>query len=216
MDTLSHIVNKYNLTVGRLHFDGTPPIEIPNMGRNNLAELFGELGYKVGAEIGTERGLFAEVMCKANPGVKLFCIDAWRVYPGYRDYQNTGILEGRHAQAQTRLSPYNVELINAYSMDAVKDFADNSLDFVYIDANHEYPWVTEDVIHWSKKVRSGGIVSGHDYYTSAIKDSRCQVIPAIKGYTEAYRINPWFLVGTKAKTPGLIRDNSRSWFWVKE
>ena len=48
-------------------------------------------------------------------------------------------------------------------MDAVKDFADRSLDFVYIDANHEPQFVEEDIREWSKKVKVGGIVSGHDY-----------------------------------------------------
>jgi hypothetical protein len=72
------------------------------------------------------------------------------------------------------------------------------------------------MIEWSKKVRSGGIVSGHDFYQSTRKDSRCHVMPAVIGYTWAYRIQPWFILGTKAKTPGLVRDTLRSWFWVRE
>jgi hypothetical protein len=38
-------------------------------------------------------------------------------------------------------------------MDALNDFEDDSLDFVYIDGNHEFPYVAEDLFHWSKKVR---------------------------------------------------------------
>ena len=49
-------------------------------------------------------------------------------------------------------------------MDAVVDVADESLDFVFIDADHKYVSVCEDIREWSKKVRIGGIVSGHDYY----------------------------------------------------
>ncbi len=48
-------------------------------------------------------------------------------------------------------------------MDALEDFEDNSLDFVYIDGDHNFKHISEDIYEWTKKVRSGGIVSGHDY-----------------------------------------------------
>jgi hypothetical protein len=46
---------------------------------------------------------------------------------------------------------------------AADRFKWGELDFVYIDANHEYEHVLEDVRAWAPKVRAGGIVSGHDY-----------------------------------------------------
>jgi predicted O-methyltransferase YrrM len=46
---------------------------------------------------------------------------------------------------------------------AADDFLDNSLDFVYIDAGHRFDDVVQDIIKWTKKVRKGGIISGHDY-----------------------------------------------------
>lgn len=53
--------------------------------------------------------------------------------------------------------------IHAGSQDAVKKFEDNSLDFVYIDAEHSYKAVKEDIKEWMPKVKSGGIIAGHDY-----------------------------------------------------
>ncbi len=211
MDSLAYIVEKY-----KLDLQHPSPIEIPNVGRNTLAALFGELGFKVGAEVGTEKGIYADILCSSNVGVKLYCVDAWECYVGYRDYLDPKVLADAYETAKKRLKPYNVELIREYSMDAVKHFPDGSLDFVYIDANHEFPWVVQDVFYWSKKIRRGGIVSGHDYYRSIAKSSRCHVVAAIDGFTTAYKVYPWFLLGTKAKVPGQIRDNSRSWFWVKE
>ena len=67
MDTLAYILNKYNLNGAR-----RLPVEIPDTGRDTLAAIFGELGFKVGVEIGTERGKYAEVLCKSNPGVQLY------------------------------------------------------------------------------------------------------------------------------------------------
>jgi hypothetical protein len=49
------------------------------------------------------------------------------------------------------------------SEEAHKDIPDNSLDFVYIDGNHQYESVIEDIGFWEPKVRDGGLLAGHDY-----------------------------------------------------
>ncbi len=51
------------------------------------------------------------------------------------------------------------------SENAVVQFADSSLDFVFIDGNHTYPAVKNDIKLWTPKIRSGGILSGDDYNT---------------------------------------------------
>ena len=50
-----------------------------------------------------------------------------------------------------------------YSVDAAKLFDDRSLDLVFIDANHTYEHVKEDIEAWYPKIRDGGILSGHDF-----------------------------------------------------
>ena len=211
MDTLKYILEKYKLQPNRM------PTEIPNMGRADLPTLFNELGFKIGAEIGVLAGEYSELLCKGIPGLHLNGIDAWKIYwPDYRDYKVQSRLDAEYELAIKRLAPYAVKIIRKMSMKAVEQFDDGSLDFVYIDGNHEYPFVTLDLIHWSKKVRTGGIVAGHDYYETKAKNSRCHVIPALQGYVRAYKIWPWFVIGTKAMNPGETRDRSRSWMFVKE
>ena len=77
-------------------------------------------------------------------------------------------------------------------MDAVKDFADGSLDFVYIDGHHGFKYVAEDIWEWHKKVKKGGIVAGHDYFTLN-KDPRhpyCNhVKEVVDAYVKAFRID---------------------------
>lgn len=210
MDTLTYIQNKF-----KLDLNGKMPIEIPNVGRDNLPQWYKELGFTVGAEVGTEQGVYAETMCKANPGVKLYCIDAWKAYRGYRDHTRQEKLDLFYEITKERLAPYNCELIRAFSMDAVKQFKDESLDFVYIDGNHDFINVVQDVYYWSKKVRKGGIIAGHDYIDRRDELAHVQVRQAILGYTDAYKIKPWFVIGLQAKIEGMIRDSSRSWMWVK-
>lgn len=210
MKTLDYITQRYNLTI-----PVKSPLDIPGIGRNDLALLFTELGFKRGVELGTERGVYAEILCQANPGLKLACVDSWTAYRGYRDHVSQDKLDGFYFDTQDKLSRYNVEMVRMFSRDALHLFEDKSLDFVYIDANHELPFVIFDIIEWSKKVRPGGIVSGHDYYRSKRVDSKNHVVEAVHAYTSAYRIHPWFILGSKDKAPGMTRDDSRSWMWVK-
>ncbi len=57
----------------------------------------------------------------------------------------------------------NIIKIRKTSVEASKDFADQSLDAVYIDAEHDEDSVREDIKTWRRKIKPGGILSGHDY-----------------------------------------------------
>ncbi len=126
--------------------------------RIELAQLFADLGFKVGAEIGVFAGYYSEILCKTIPGLKLHSIDTW-ADPSTRSAKV-------YAQAKERLAPYGVKIIKGASVAEAPSFKDQSLDFVYIDGNHAYESVKEDIEAWTPKVRAGGIVSGDDYYVT--------------------------------------------------
>jgi hypothetical protein len=46
---------------------------------------------------------------------------------------------------------------------AVENWPNGEVDVVYIDANHDYEYVLNDIDSWSKKIKKGGIIAGHDY-----------------------------------------------------
>ena len=207
--------------------------EIPNCIREELPQFFKEQGFKVGVEIGTARGLFAEEFGKA--GLTLYCVDPWDNYPDYeydKSGGTTGDLEVQYQEAVKRLAPYsNCKIIKKTSMEALKDFEDESLDFVYIDGNHGFKYVTEDIFEWSKKVKKGGIISGHDYiYTSRpFDDVHAKYV--VDAYTKAFRIKFHILgrsrIGEHKKIKrngvnilinkeGEIRNPFRSWLWRKQ
>lgn len=209
MNTLDYIVNKY-----KLDLSAKSPIEIPDIGRNGLAELFRELGFKVGAEIGVLEGEYSEILCKSNPKAKLYSIDPWRPQQGYTDFTKKETFKKAFEKTRARLSRYNCEIIKKLSLEAVKDFADESLDFVYIDGNHSFQACTNDIVEWSKKVKQGGIISGHDYIRHR-KPTNIHVYEVVKGYTEAYNIRPWFLLAAKSVINGVISGEERTYLWVK-
>lgn len=203
MNTLNHILNKYAIDT-----HAPSPIFIPGAKRSDLAKLFAELKFKVGAEIGVERGVFSERLCLDNPGIKLSCIDSWKVDNECPEYGSQHQLDRYYDQAKIRLAPYKCKIIKKSSLEAVKDFSPKSLDFVYIDANHRYNFVIDDIAYWSKIVKPGGIVSGHDYVAQNMSHSiKYDVIEATQTYTSNHHIQPWFVFSG---------ERSASWFWVKK
>jgi hypothetical protein len=213
VDTLQRIVELWP----QLDLSQPSPIEIPNTDRwHSLVTLFRDLHFTTGVEVGTERAIFAKRICVTNPQLHLYCIDPWQAYRGYREHVSQSKLDAFYDEAKWRLEPFNATLIRKFSVDAAKDFADESLDFVYIDANHNLLHVVQDLYAWVPKVKRGYLVCGH-YYIERINSSMgMHVIPAIHAYTHAFRINKWFVLGRKEVVKGELREKPRSWFWVKE
>lgn len=180
--------------------------------RVDLALMFKEKGFTVGAEIGVFAGQFSEILCQNIPELKLYCIDAWKVYGGYRDYKFEKTLTKAYETAKARLIPYDVRIIQQFSMNAVKEFADESLDFVYIDGNHDYKYVRQDIGAWTRKVKLGGIVSGDDYCVTSAGDTG--VIRAVHDFIKEYpqydlQVTPWDIDHPQ-------EDNRQpQWFFIK-
>lgn len=195
MDSLKYIIDKFQIDLNQ-----KSPIHLPIDKYTGLPNLFKDLGFKIGAEIGVARGKYSKWLChqmrRSKP--KLFLVDPYLAYQDFGIYADQAGQDMRYKEAQARVAKYNCEFIKKPSMEAVKDFNDNSLDFVYIDANHTFEFVVNDIAEWSKKVRVGGIVSGHDY-----SQHMFEVKGALDAWTSVRKIKPWFLT------------NHRNWFYVK-
>lgn len=220
MTTLQRVCDFFHINITPiLERKSRLPIEIPNTGRDQLADCFGAIGLKEGAEIGVERGNYSEQLCQRNPGLHLHCVDAWAAYAGYREHVSQEKLDDFFTSTQARLAAHHVTFHRGFSVPVANDFADNSLDFVYVDAAHDLINVINDLHAWIPKVRPGGIVSGHDYCLRSSKDGRgavpVHVVEAVTAWTQSYHIYPWFVLGTKAILDNEVRDRPRSWFWIK-
>lgn len=178
-------------------------------GRQDLAALFAALGFTRGAEIGVWAGAYAETLCQANPRLRLIGVDAWAAYDGYDDPKNHAArLEAAYRDARTRLRPYHCDLRRMTSLAAAQTVPDGSLDFVYLDGNHGTAHVLSDLAAWTPKVRSGGIVSGHDYEVQKIH-AHLHVREAVDTFTATRGIAPvYVLARAEKKTPP-------SFLWVQ-
>lgn len=213
-NTLNYILKKYNITLGHEYF-----IDVPEMtgASKDLASLFAELGFKRGAEIGTDQGEYAEVLLKTIPNLKLFCVDPWQAQayaPGEQPEsgEDQAFFDKRYQETLDRLNGYKLIIYKLTSMEALSAFNDNSLDFVYIDGNHDFLNVTQDIHFWLKKVRPGGIISGHDYCKYPFRKYN-HVKKVVQAYAQSYNLLPVF--ATMQDRKGLKRDRFRSWFIVK-
>jgi hypothetical protein len=62
-----------------------------------------------------------------------------------------------------KVNDHRFKIIRKKSNLAYLDFENNSIDAVYIDGNHSYEAVMEDIKYWSPKVKEGGLLIGDDY-----------------------------------------------------
>lgn len=203
--------------------EGDNPRKIRAMNREGLYQLFAKLGYKTGCEIGLEKGKNAVTMYNNIPGLKLYGVDSYRqhpqasyIYHAEIRHWNQDYLNRIKAQAEGRMKGRNFVLLEDFSEDATKKVEDNSLDFVYIDADHSYDMVMQDIIVWGRKIRKGGIVSGHDYYYNKDKPGRrAKVTQAVNDYTKIHDIK-FFITNEDHSHNRKLGDFYPSWFWFKQ
>lgn len=186
------------------------PIVTPASRWHDIGHMLNALKFEKGVEIGVYKGVFTQTLARRAPNMKLYGVDAWTTYDGYLDYPPGDLESVGYPQAVERASRYpNVELIKGWSKDVAPRFEDGSLDFMYLDANHTYPCVKEDLALWVSKVRVGGIVMGHDYFETANR-RRLQhldfgVIPAVNEWVADHNIQHLFTT----------TDSYPSWYFVQ-
>ena len=125
-----------------------------------------DLGIK-GVEVGTFKGEFAkQILDSTDIDLKLFMVDVWMgLGDEYKDASNHNIHTTAYADTMKSIEghEHRAIMIRTDSLRGSMMFEDRSLDFVYIDANHAYDYVVEDIKLWYPKVKHGGYLMGHDY-----------------------------------------------------
>ena len=135
--------------------------------RSDLINVFNNnIVNNLGIEVGTYAGDFAKEILNTYTG-KLFLVDTWRHHTddSYIDIANKIDFKEIYTKCSDNIKGYEDRcfMLKIDSKNASNLFDDDSLDFVYIDANHKYEAVKEDISCWFPKIRKGGILSGHDY-----------------------------------------------------
>lgn len=134
-------------------------------------------------EVGSWKGWSTQVIAtiiKPHHG-HIFAVDNWRGSDGdwnvqaAKDHDIFSIF--RYNMTQLNLMDIIHPLV-MNSMDAAAIFKDNSVDMIFIDANHRYTYTHDDITEWGKKLKEGGVICGHDcerYYTQLTPGEKQQV-----------------------------------------
>ncbi len=161
---------------------------------------------KVGAEIGVMGGHMTLKVLDLIPSIKTYyAIDPWQWYPTYKDslaecsdtehFNNQEKMDEKFKLFKKRIEKYRnkVKILRMFSNEAAGHIKDRSLDFVFIDGNHSYEYVKEDIQLYLPKVKKNGLIGGHDYD-----------YPGIEGVKKA--VDEFF-------NP-IVEDNNTWWHYV--
>ena len=136
---------------------------------NHRDDLINSLNSRIpngkGVEIGVFKGDFSKNIL-TNWNGTLYMVDVWRPLGGeYEDSSNHSEHKDAYQQTMDNIRGFEDRgiMIRGTSKVTSEIFEDESLDFIFIDANHAYDFVVEDINLWFPKLKKGGIFSGHDY-----------------------------------------------------
>ena len=119
-------------------------------------------------EVGSWKGMSSVFMAveivNSKKSIKFDCIDLWgtdpsKVYADKKDLYHTFI---------KNIEPVKhiINPIVSNSWEAASLYEDHSLDFVWLDAGHDYEDIKKDIAAWYPKVKIGGTIAGHDFTTA--------------------------------------------------
>jgi hypothetical protein len=136
----------------------------------------------IGAEIGTAKGDFAKDILDTIRPKKLYLIDSWET--DEENYGNEALIRRRFVK---EISKGLVFVKRGKSLPELRKFSDNSLDWVYIDTNHNYKLTKNELIESKRIVKNTGFIAGHDYVTGAWLDRiRFGVVEAVNEFCVKY------------------------------
>lgn len=138
-----------------------------------------------GVEIGVLFGEFSRHILSNWPG-KLFMIDPWiqQSPKVYCDGCNAVDLDNAMEKATAAVKEFGDRAViaRAMSIDAAAHFEDGQLSFAYLDGNHSFDSVTADLRAYWGKIKSGGVMAGHDFYERHTDYHDCGVETAVREF----------------------------------
>ena len=149
------------------------------------------------AEIGMFKGQSTQLILDNFDVKKYIAIDPFENYDEYHEESiEPHLSEDLYSEMLKKFSEYpNIYIKKDYAHNVVNNIKDQSLDVCYIDGNHAYKYVLQDIIDWFPKIKEGGILMGDDI---VVKDVR----KALHAYFGDLTYDLWM--------------GKRGWFVMKE
>lgn len=150
---------------------------------------------EVGTWCGRSAAYMAVEIVNSGKKIDLYCVDTWKGSPApqYQEIVRRGsVFDAFMRSMKDGGVSHVVNPLVSDSADAASFFPDGSLDFVFIDASHDFDGVRRDVAAWLPKVRLGGIFAGHDAGCPGLLNAVSAYVPraevAIRGASWFHRV----------------------------
>ncbi len=146
-----------------------------------------------GIELGVEEGRTAEAMLACFPRLRLTAVDCWTCGTHTTDWTQEQ-QDNNLVSAMLRIRQYRsrVRLLMQTTDDAVHQLRRGRYDFVFLDANHSKEGVAADLKNYSRLLRKGGFICGHDYGGVGDGTGRFGVKPAVDEFCEQNKITNFY------------------------
>jgi len=127
---------------------------------------------EVGVWKGRSVAYMAVEIANSNKKIDFYAVDTWDGTSPETDPSNIDNLpelqqnpEWLYELFLSNIKPVKDYIIplRMFSLEAAEQFEDESLDFVFIDASHDYENVKADILAWLPKMKKTGVLAGHDY-----------------------------------------------------
>ena len=135
----------------------------PNKRTHFLVDLLKNFNPKIGCEVGTHCGRTTYWLLDAFPDLTMYAIDY-----DIKLFYNESIKE----KYGERLIPIQGNSFNVHGL------VPNDLDFVFIDASHDYNSVATDIKNFKSKLKSNGWLCGHDIDFPGVNKAVNELLPS--------------------------------------
>lgn len=125
---------------------------------------------EVGTFLGKSAAFMAVEIQNSGKDILFDVVDTFEGSPG--DEEHAKFVDNRTNDYYSKFLNYMTPVLGfvrpypVRSVEMAKRYEDQSLDFVYIDAAHDYESVMDDITAWAPKIKTGGYIGGHDYRTN--------------------------------------------------
>lgn len=130
----------------------------------------GDVFVEIGCFLGRSACCFGDLIRASGKRVTVLCVDVWPAQYDFRDGKGGGLLVEAPAEtfkANVRQAGLTTILVPIHAPSTwAATFVRDNLAAVFIDGDHEYASCAADIAAWLPKVRSGGILAGHDFSDS--------------------------------------------------
>lgn len=153
-----------------------------------------ESTFKIFVEIGVWKGHSISYLAKKlkhRELIKIYAVDIFEELYTKTKYSNPDETIKNDVEKIVDIYNYNLNIegvrdiiidLKSLSWEAASRFDDNSVDFAFIDAGHDYESVSKDIFSWFPKIKKDGIISGHDYFNSVEFGGRFGVKKAVDDF----------------------------------